>query len=173
MPGDLTTALVLQMAGIVLLIAEIFLPSHGLLTIMALACLGSGIYMAFKYGETAGYLSILATVIILPTFAVLAVKVWPRTPFGRRIAPPNRPADITDVPTAQVELELQKMLGKKGRALTPLRPVGTCEFDGQRLECIAETGIVQKDSTVVAVAVQGRSLIVRPCEPSADSDAQT
>jgi len=163
MSEDLLTALILQLVGIALLVGEIFLPSHGMMTLMAVGCLGGGIYMAFQYGEMAGYLSVLATVIVLPTFAVAAVKLWPKTPFGRKIAPPNRPVETSESPAYQAD-DLERLIGKRGKALTLLRPVGTCEFDGQRLECAAESGTIPRDTTVVAIGVRGRSLIVRPVE---------
>ena len=56
------------------------------------------------------------------------------------------------------------MLGETGVVITPLRPVGMCEFDGERLECVAETGFVENDVTVTVIRVEGTQLTVRTVE---------
>jgi membrane-bound ClpP family serine protease len=57
--------------------------------------------------------------------------------------------------------ELGQMLGRTGRALTPMRPVGTCDFDGHRVECVAESGYVESDKLITVIRVEGTQLTVR------------
>ncbi len=54
-----------------------------------------------------------------------------------------------------------RFLGRTGRALTPLRPVGMCEFENQRVECVAENGYVEKGASVEMVRVEGMQPTVR------------
>ncbi|HEY3246641.1 MAG TPA: NfeD family protein [Phycisphaerae bacterium] len=155
-----TVIIILFAAGIVLLVAEIFLPSHALLSIVGLALLIVGIVRVFsRYGETPGLLSIAGSLVTVPSLAFLAVKYWHRTPLGRRISPPNPVVKRGDAFASE---ELEALIGRFGRALTPLRPVGSCEFGGRKLECTAELGIIGADTVVEATAVQGRTLVVRP-----------
>lgn len=74
-----------------------------------------------------------------------------------RLAPPSRKRGdaISDAD------ELDKLPGRTGRVLTPMRPVGMCEFEGRRVECIAESGYVQKDRTVEVIRVEGTQVTVR------------
>ncbi len=157
----LAWALVLQAIGIVLLVAEIFLPSHGTLTVLALTSLGGGLYAAFQYSATFGFASVFAAILLLPTFAVLAVRLWPRTAVGRRIAPPNPEFRTGDSPMHPGSV-LRGMVGQTGTTLTPLRPVGACSFANRRVECLAESGMIDRGVRVVAIDVQGQSLVVRP-----------
>ncbi len=77
-------------AGLVVLVAEIFIPSYGLLCLVGLAFLATAIYRAYSdLTETAGHMSVAATVVSLPTLAWIAVHTFHRTPWGKRIAPPN------------------------------------------------------------------------------------
>ena len=74
----------------------------------------------------------------------------------------NIGGDIGD--TGDWEAKLSPYIGKVGRSLSQLRPVGTCEFDGERLECIAEMGVIDRDQRVKAIAVRGRNLSVAPAD---------
>ncbi len=140
-------------AGALILVAELFIPSHGVLTVVSLALLTAGVYQTFRYGgEKAGTISVLTCLVILPAFAVVAVKVWPKTWVGRRIAPPNPVATTRDT-SVPVE-EMSRYIGQSGRSITTLRPVGICEFNGRRVPCVAEFGMLD-----AGVAVEGLRVI--------------
>ena len=74
-----------------------------------------------------------------------------------RLAPPirRRGDAIADAD------QLGQLLGHTGRALTPMRPVGTCDFDGHRVECVAESGYVESDKLITVIRVEGTQLTVR------------
>ncbi|MEK6797407.1 MAG: hypothetical protein AABZ12_00420 [Planctomycetota bacterium] len=152
--------LVLFGVGVLTLVAELFLPSHAVLTIAGLTFLIAGIVQTYQhYGNKAGTLAVLACMVALPIFAVVAVKVWPRTWIGRRIAPPN--PVLTSRDTSVPVGELAHFVGQAGRATSTLRPVGVCEFDGRRISCVAEFGMIDAGKMVVAVGVLGANLAVR------------
>jgi membrane-bound serine protease (ClpP class) len=156
---DVSVTLLLYLLGIALLVLEIFLPSHGVLTITGLGFLGAGIYYAFRLGAGVGYAALLFAIILLPAFVIVAVKYWYRTPIGKRVAPPN--PTITEETLGFRTDELAALVGQTGRCLTPLRPVGSCEFNGRRIQCMAESGVVESGAQVRAIATRGRDLIVR------------
>ena len=156
------TIVFLYLIGTGILVAEIFIPSHGVLGVAGLGIFGAAIYMTFRQSETAGYIALLISLAFLPTMAVMAIRYWHRTPMGRKISPPN--PVLTAADTGDWEAKLSPFVGKIGKSLSPLRPVGTCEFDGQRLECIAEMGMIERDQPVKAVAIRGRNLAVTPVE---------
>ncbi len=146
-------------AAAVVLVLEIFLPSHGVLTVVGVGVLIGAIVKTFDlYGPAAGTLAVIASAVGLPVFAVAAVKIWPHTRIGRIIAPPN-PVYGRDDFAPQIA-ELRALVGRTGQSLSPLRPVGTCEFDGRRLECICERGMVEAGVKVRAIGLRGRTLEV-------------
>lgn len=147
-------------AGVLVLIAELFLPSHGVLGVLGAGLLVAGVVQTYRFGgERAGTVAGLACLAALPAFAFAAVKVWPKTWIGRRIVPPNPIATRSDtsVPTE----ELSRYIGKTGQATSPLRPVGICEFDGRRLSCIAEFGMLDAGATVEGTRVISGQLAVQ------------
>jgi membrane-bound ClpP family serine protease len=45
-----------------------------------------------------------------------------------------------------------------------MRPVGMCAFDERKVECVAESGYVQKDKTVKVIHIEGTTVTVRVVE---------
>ena len=89
--SELTILIVLYFVGMFILLAEIFIPSHGILSIAGIGFLIAAIVKTFQYGgQNAGAIAILACMVILPVLAFLSIKYWHRTPIGQLISPPNR-----------------------------------------------------------------------------------
>jgi membrane-bound ClpP family serine protease len=155
-------AILLYFLCAALLIAEVFLPSGGIISIIALACLIGGVAIFFRHSATAGWAGIIIAAVMIPTVVILAYKVLPRTRFGKSVtlAPPKRPHGDA-VPDTE---ELKNLLGSIGQVITPLRPVGMCDFSGKRVECVAEGGFVDKGKSVKVIHVEGTQLTVRVIE---------
>ncbi len=158
MPDWLGIAL-LYLAGVAILVAEIFIPSHGVLSVLAIGTLGLAVYETFQVSGFAGLVSLGALAILVPTAIIVVVKTWYQTPIGKRTCPPN--PELGEEDRLPVET-LRSAIGQRGRALTLLRPVGICEFEGRRLECKSEQGVIQKGTEVEAVGLADRTLVVRP-----------
>lgn len=139
--------------------AEVFIPSFGLLIVCSLACLIGGVMIFFQHSAVAGWIGIVVAIVMIPSLLVMAYRILPRTRFGKRmiLAPPvrDRGDAIADTP------ELTQLIGRTGRVLTTMRPVGMCDFDGRRIECVAENGYLQKDVQVRVIRVEGTQVTVR------------
>jgi len=162
MAGWLVFAVFLYFLCAALLIAEVFVPSGGLLTVCSLGCLAGGIVIFFQHSTTAGWAGVVIAAVMIPSVLIIAYKRFPKSTFGRAVTlnPPQR--DKGDaIPDTE---NLQQLLGKQGVVLTPLRPVGMCDFSGQRVECVAESGYVDKDKTIEVIRVEGTQLTVRVLE---------
>lgn len=158
MEDVLITALIYTV-GAALLIAEIFIPSHGILGVAGLAFLTGAIVRTFGHSTFGGYAAVLLSLVLLPVFAVVSIKYWPHTTIGKKIAPEN--PVLTEADTSVNLEDLEPLIGTYGQTLTPLRPVGKCRFAGRRVECVAEMGVIDTDKPVQAVGIRGRSLAVR------------
>lgn len=157
--SDLEVLLILYAAGVLILLAEVFIPSQGVLCVVGIGCIIAAVVKTFIYGgQDAGMISVLACMTLLPTMGYFAVKYWPHTPIGRRMVPPNPTSN--DNGAAATE-ELRGLIGRSGMAVSALRPAGTCEFDGQRVSCVAELGIVEAGVEVVGIGIKSGNLAVR------------
>jgi membrane-bound serine protease (ClpP class) len=158
----LVFAVFLYFACAALIVAEVFVPSGGLISLGALACIIGGIAIFFIHSTTAGWIGVIIAVIMIPTILIIAYRIFPKTRFGKSVTltPPQREAGDAIADTEK----LKELLGAVGQVLTPLRPVGICDFSGQRVECVAESGYVNKGKKVKVVRVQSTQLTVREVE---------
>jgi len=139
-------------------------PSGGLISLCALACLIGGAVIFFQHSATAGWIGVGIAFVMIPGILIFTYKIFPKTRFGKSVTltPPERQQGDAIPDTS----ELKEMLGEVGVVLTPLRPVGMCDFSGQRVECVAEGGYVDKDKKVKVIDVQSTQLTVRMIEDS-------
>jgi len=160
----LVFAVFLYFACAALLIAEVFVPSGGLISVSAFACLIGGLMIFFRHSATTGWIGVGLAVIMIPSVLIIAYKIFPKTRFGRAVTltPPERkPGEA--IPDTN---ELEKLVGAVGLVLTPLRPVGMCDFSGRRVECVAESGYVDRGKSVRVIRIQCTQLTVRVIENS-------
>ena len=155
-------AVFLYFACAALIVAEVFIPSGGLISIFSLACLAGGLLIFFKHSETAGWTGVGIAVVMIPTVLVMAYRMFPKSRFGRAVTltPPEREKGDA-IPDTD---KLKGLLGSEGIVVTPLRPVGMCNFSGERVECVAESGYVEKDKKVKVIHVEETQLTVRAIE---------
>ena len=69
-----TFVILLFFLGLVVLVAEIFIPSHGILSFVGLGFLVVAIYRAYDDLDAPwGHVCVLAAIILVPTLAIVAV----------------------------------------------------------------------------------------------------
>jgi len=157
--SEIGILILLYCLGVFILVAEIFIPSHGILSIAGLGFLIAAVVRTFSYGgRDAGIVAVFACLVLVPALAFVAIKYWPSTPIGRRIAPPN--PKLTSADHSLPVDELMSLVGQEGRCVSPLRPVGICDFGGRRVSCVCEFGMLEAGTTVEGVGVKGGNLAV-------------
>lgn len=60
--------------------------------------------------------------------------------------------------------DMEFFVGKEGSSLTMLRPAGTCDFDGVRLDVVTEGNFIEKGCKVKIMKVEGRRIVVSRIE---------
>ena len=106
--------------------------------------LGSIIF-AFVYNPWVGMGLLVACAIATPFAWIAAMHIWPRTPVGRRLILQNKPA-AREIGTLAI--------GQEGVTISQLRPMGTCEFNGQRLEAISACGVIPAGQKVRIIIIE-------------------
>ncbi len=150
---------VLLFFGLGLLVAEVFLPAGGLIGLLAAGCLVASFSVAYSSSVSMGLRWGVVEGIMVPATWFGAMFGLPRTKLGRRIylRPPT--GDDLEEPGSRI-LSLDQ-IGSCGRALTPLRPSGMIDFEGRRVEGMAESGLIRAGASVTVVAVRSGRIVVR------------
>ena len=155
-------AIFLYIVCAVLMVMEIFIPSFGLLSLLALGAFLWGAFLFFQIGTTVGWVGLGTAIVVIPTFWIITYKVFPKTSLGRSMVLNNEPRPVGDA-IAEKE-QLAALVGKSGKTLGPLRPVGGCEIDGLRVACTAEVGFIPKGAEIEVIRVEGNTVTVRTKE---------
>ena len=158
----LALGIILIITGAFLLVLEVFIPSFGLLSVCAITSIVAGVWLFFKVGVVTGWIGVGISVVLVPVTWIIAYRMLPKTRFGKSVILAGPERDKGDA-IADTD-SLKDLLGKIGVVISPLRPVGMCEFSGNRYECVAETGFVENDKTVKVIHVEGTQLTVRIVE---------
>lgn len=153
--------LLLLGVGLALIVLEVFVPSGGVLGLLAVLALGAGVVTTFVEQGLATGLTVLAGVFVaVPVVLMLAFRWFPATPLGRRVLPP--PPRAEDVlPDAAQRQRLRGFVGRGGRSTSELVPWGSVEVGGEPFEAVSEGEPITVGSDVDIVGVQGRALVVR------------
>jgi len=154
-------AVLLLILCAILLVFEIFIPSLGLLTATALLCLAGGIYIFFQISTIAGWIGIWTAIVLIPIAWILVYKLLPKTRLGRVLELKKVKQAIGGIPDQE---HLESLIEQTGIVLTPLRPVGMCEFDNKKIVCVSETGFIEKQTQVKVIHVEGNKVTVRKLE---------
>src|SRR5262249_25004388 len=134
----LTLAYLLIALGLGLMLAELLIPSQGVLFVIAAGCLIAGVALSFFYGDTAtGVITLLVVFLAIPLVVIGGLYIWPHTPLGRKLIREG-PAAGDTVADQPGLAGLEALKGRLGKALSPLRPSGVAEFDGRRVDVLTE-----------------------------------
>jgi len=126
------------LGGTVFLLAGIIFSAgsfkQGIITII-LALLGTSaaVYLSFKYGKTR--------------------KMWKSLILEERL----------DAESGYISSQsnLKEYIGKRGIAITPLRPAGTALIERERVDVVSEGGYIEKNASVEVIKVEGNRVVVR------------
>ena len=153
--------------GVTLILIEIFvIPGFGiagisgillLLASLFLSLVGSGPFLDFDMISRAIIqlsLSLLSAVILI----FILAKYLPTTSIFNKFVLSE--AEKSDKGFSSHPIE-EDLVGAEGIALTTLRPAGTAEINGKRVDVVTDSEYVEKGKKIEVLAVQGIRIVVR------------
>jgi len=145
----------LQVIGIMVIIAEIFIPSLGVLAVIALAVLSYSLYIVFtSISTTAGIVFTGLDIIIVPLIVVLGIKILAKSPLALK-----RELSKHNGVVSQKE-KLETYINMKGTAVTDLRPAGMAQINSQRVDVVTDGEYIEADTPVIVTGVAGNRIVV-------------
>lgn len=148
----------LVFVGVLLIVVEVYLiPGFNVAGIAGAAVILFAVGLAFSdAGAFGGVVTLLAAVVLsVGTFAWM----WKSGAWNRFVLETNLKLDDEDI--ARESENRSRYLGRSGVALTPLRPTGVAEIDGDRIEVVTEGDFIASGSQIKVVAMDRRKYFVR------------
>jgi membrane-bound serine protease (ClpP class) len=147
--------------GMLLVFIELLiLPGFGAAGVPGCLLMLIGIGSAWwKFGfQTALTYTGITLVAVIP-LAIIALSVMRTTPAGKAFilsATQNKEVGFQAPPS-----ELADLVGKSGKALTPLRPAGVALIGGNRVDIVTQGEFVPAETEIEVIFVEGRRVVVR------------
>ncbi len=156
MNDSLFFPIILQLVGVVVIIAEIILPSGGILSIVALGVFGYSLFIVFnEISMIIGFSFVAADLILIPVLVIVGLKLLARSPVTLRKTLSRKEG------VSSQSSELESYVGTQGNAVTDLRPAGIAVIDGKRVDVVTRGDYLEKDAAIIVTAVTGNQIIVR------------
>ncbi len=152
--------------GVLLLALEIFvIPGFGLAGLLGMTALLAGLGLGVL-GAGATWQAMMAVLsqvvlsLLLAVVASLAVfRLLPRLPLSKRmILETELPAEAGYVSAPERD---RRWLGKDGVTISPLRPAGIAQLDGERVDVVSEGAFIEAGAPIQVIRVDGNRVVVR------------
>lgn len=145
--------------GLMAIILEIIVfPGFGIAGIIGIILFGWGILLVsvdVVHVTEALVLALIATIIIL----IVGLRLMSRYKLWYKLTLQDR-QQKEDGYVAPLQ-ELSSFAGKEGIALTPLRPAGTAEVAGKRLDVVTGGEYIEAGARVMVIRVEGTRVVVK------------
>ena len=143
-------------AGLFLLIIEMFIPGFGVAGITGVVLLIVGIILTARTPFEA-FVMFLILVFLLAILLRTILRSAAKGKLSKKL--------ILNLQAKQelgytASKDSSEMIGRKGIALTDLRPAGTGEFDKVRLDIVTEGGFIEKGTKIKIISVNGNRIVV-------------
>jgi membrane-bound serine protease (ClpP class) len=152
----MTPIILLFGLGLLLIVAEVLIPSFGVLGGGATLCILGAIGWAYSLDTALGTQLLVAAVILVPLFLVFGLKFFPKSPLGRRFTATG----YSFADGRGVDRRDDTLLGARGVLAAPCRPAGIATLAGRRVDVVSRGEAIDAGEEVVVVEVSGNRVIV-------------
>ncbi len=150
------SAIILFFIGIVLLLVELTIPGFGFPGIGGIISIFASIFMA-SVSAAQAVVSLTIAIVLSIVLAVLLFKYAPKSKYFDRL-----------ILSTQLRNEegyvgmgdYSSLTGLEGVAVTPLRPAGTAQIDGRRMDVVTLGDYIQSGERIKVLRVEGNRIIV-------------
>ncbi len=155
-----TIQVILFIAGLVLLMIEMFMPGFGIAGGVGIVLLIIGIVMTARTVLEA-LVMILVLILLIALLLLVILRSAKKGKLSKKLilrSASKREAGFTATENST------SLIGKEGIAVSPLRPSGIGEFDGKRLDVVSEGLYMECGEKIRIVQAEGRRIVVKAVE---------
>ncbi len=143
--------------GFLLVVIEVFVPGFGVPGILGIIFLVAGVIVTAKTLIQA----LILIIIILALLGVLTSILISSASKGKLSKKIILSTSINKNEGYIGTSDMQFFLDKTGTTLSVLRPSGTVDFDGVKLDVVSEGEFIPRGTEVKVIKVEGRKIVVR------------
>ncbi len=145
----------LQFLGILVILAEIFIPSLGVLAAIALGLLLYSLYLVFTTISTfAGMIFVGMDLMIIPFLLILGLKILAVSPLSLNKKLSSKKGVVSQAANPK------EYVNKRGNCVTDLRPSGIALIEGKRLDVVTDGDYIEANTPVIVTRITGNQIIV-------------
>lgn len=150
-----TGIVVLFIIGVILILAEAFIiPGFGIAGISGITAVLISLFFIFP--NTSIAINVLLAVILFTlVIAVFMIKKFGSSRFWKRISLESNSKNYYSSSSKK------DYLNQEAKTLSKLRPAGTIEIDGKRVDAVSEGAFIEKGKKVRVISVSGSRVVVR------------
>ena len=162
----LAWGLILIGVAIFLVVVELFVPSGGIIAVVAALTAIAGVVSLFVHDTMWGLIGLVGVAVATPIVVIGGFKIWSSTKIGRQMLGEESDRLLTrqrDVEKRHKD-ELASLVGARGLALTDLHPIGVVKIDDKRHDAQAEVDLIDAGEDIVVSHADGLQIKVRRIE---------
>ncbi|GAX63016.1 membrane-bound serine protease [Candidatus Scalindua japonica] len=142
----------LYVIGLIAITIELFIPG-AIVGICGAGCVITSIIFAYLHiSNLLGHILLVIGICFIPIFFITWYKLLTKT-FAVKASEKGF-ASSTD--------KRDELLSTEGVAITTLRPSGTANINGHKVDVISEGEMILKDTRIKVTEVKGNRIVVRP-----------
>ena len=150
---NLTTVILIIVAGLILLLLELIVPGGIVGTIGGITAIIGIVLMYNHYGNLYGTIALLVSLIVCAVglFFFFRDKTWKRVALN----------DSIDVKLNKEDTDYLK-IGMQGETITKCLPSGKARFDDKIVEVHSLSEVIDPNTPVEIIKIEGNKIIVKP-----------
>lgn len=150
-----TGIVVLFIIGVILILAEVFIiPGFGIAGLGGITAVLISLFFIFP-NTTIAINVLLAVILFTLVIAIFMVKKVGSSRFWKRISLESNSENYYSSSSKK------DYLNQEAETLSKLRPAGTINLGGKRVDAVSEGGFIEKGKKVKVVSVAGSRIVVR------------
>lgn len=153
-------SLLLLAGGLALLTVELFHPGFGAAGAVGILLLVADIFVTAKTLQQGLVLTAIAAVIVL-LFLLLGARLMSRGKLPGKLVLRDENGEAEGFRSSR---DPEELVGKRGIAVTVLRPAGIMELEGRRWDVVTRGEFLTEGSAVTVEEVSGGRIVVREAE---------
>jgi len=154
-------------AGVVLLVVEVFvIPGFGIAGIGGILLIIASLFLALVGGDpfldfediSMAIIQLSVSLLLALILIFLLARFLPKSSIFKKFILSVEEKTSEGFTSREITSEL---LGAKGIALTTLRPAGTAEINGKRVDVITDSEYIENGKNIEVIKVEGMKVLVR------------